>query len=88
MYITRHMNKCIHKPDIRETFTKCMHKPDKLRQEKHSPHEKLACPPMLPPLSCAKNVDFVVFILFLPILHKLSPTCQTYLGNPVMYVQT
>ena len=65
-----------------------MHKPDKLRQEKHSPHEKLACPPMLPPLSCAKNVDFVVFILFLPILHKLSPTCQTYLGNPVMYVQT
>ena len=36
-------------------------------------HEKLACPPMFPPLFWPQNADFVIFIQFLAIFSKLSP---------------
>ena len=43
-------------------------------------------PPMLSPLFCPQNVDFVFFMQFLAILPKLSPspTSPPYFGNLVV----
>ena len=48
-----------------------------------SPH--CFAPP--PPLSRKKNVYFVLFMQFLAILPKISPTSLTQLGNPSIHVQ-
>ena len=42
------------------------------------------CPPH--PLFRPQNVNFLIFMQFLAISHKLSPTSWFHLGNPVMCV--
>ena len=54
------------------------------------PYPPLPLPPPVlppPPLSRKKNVYFVLFMQFLAILPKISPTSLTQLGNPSIHVQ-
>ena len=44
--------------------------------------EKLACPPLGPPLFWPQNADFVIFMQFLAIMPNLSPHQLIPFGKP------
>ena len=47
------------------------------------PHyPKIGLFPPCPSMFCHKNVDFVIFMQFLAILLKMTPTSWTLMGNP------
>ena len=48
----------------------------------HYPKNWLVPPHVPPALLSLQNADFVIFMQFLAILPKLSPTSRPHLGNP------